>query len=48
MKSRGFGDTVAKFTEVTGIKKAVSVVFKECNCSKRQKALNIKFPYKNE
>ena len=47
MKSKGLGDTVAKFTEGTGIKKAVSLVFKNCNCDKRQQALNIKFPYEN-
>tara|TARA_R110000787_G_scaffold222009_1_gene330725 strand:+ start:2148 stop:2300 length:153 start_codon:yes stop_codon:yes gene_type:complete len=47
MKSKGLGDTVAKFTEVTGIKKVVKLAFKNCNCDKRQQALNIKFPYEN-
>jgi len=48
MKSKGLGDTVAKFTEVTGIKKVVKLAFKNCNCDKRQQALNIKFPYEDK
>jgi len=47
MKSKGLGDSIAKFTEFTGIKKAVEITFSKCNCNKRQEQLNIKFPYKN-
>ena len=38
-KSKGLGDTVAKFTKATGIKKVVDTVSKvtkkPCNCGKR-------------
>jgi len=45
--SRGFGDTVAKFTEATGIDKAVKFVAGEdCGCKERQEKLNKLFPYK--
>lgn len=50
-KSKGLGDTIAKITEVTGIKKIVDtaneILGTECNCSRRQEALNNIFPYKN-
>ena len=50
MKSRGFGDTVAKFTKNTGIKTIVERVSDglniPCGCEGRQNALNKKFPYK--
>ena len=50
-KSRGLGDTVAKFTKATGIKKVVDTVSKvtkkPCNCGKRQDTLNRLFPYNN-
>ena len=40
---KGLGDTVAKITEVTGIKKLVG----DCEgCNKRQEKLNKLFPYK--
>ncbi len=40
---KGLGDTVAKITEVTGIKKIVG----ECKgCDERQEKLNRLFPYK--
>ena len=40
---KGLGDTVAKITEVTGIKKLVG----KCEgCKKRQAKLNKMFPYK--
>ncbi len=44
MKSRGLGDTVAKFTHATGIA-AVAHAFTavtgvDCGCGKRQEALN--------
>ena len=45
-KSRGLGDTIAKFTKVTGIKKLVKrVVGEKCGCSERQAALNRFLPY---
>ena len=50
MKSKGLGDTVAKITKATGIKKVVEkiseVTGKDCGCDERQEALNKKFPYK--
>jgi len=50
-KSRGFGDTIQKFTSATGIgklaNKAANVLGKkDCGCGKRQDALNKAFPYK--
>ena len=50
-KSKGLGDTIAKLTKVTGIKKVVDTVSKvtkkPCNCGKRQDTLNRLFPYNN-
>ena len=50
-KSKGLGDTVAKITKATGIKKIVEtvskVVDKDCGCSERQETLNRLFPYNN-
>jgi glycerol dehydrogenase-like iron-containing ADH family enzyme len=51
-KSKGFGDTIAKFTEVTGIAKAVEFVadtlgMEDCGCAKRQEILNNLLPYSN-
>jgi glycerol dehydrogenase-like iron-containing ADH family enzyme len=50
-KSKGLGDTIAKITKATGIKKAVStaskIIKKDCGCAKRQGALNRLFPYNN-
>ena len=50
-KSKGLGDTVAKITKATGIKKVVDkvskAVGKDCGCSKRQDTLNRLFPYNN-
>ena len=47
--SRGFGDTVEKFTKATGIKQMVQRVAKatgkDCGCSKRKDSLNRAFPY---
>jgi len=50
-QSRGFGDTIKKFTSATGIdklaNKAASIVGKKsCGCNKRQDTLNKVFPYK--
>lgn len=46
---KGFGDTVEKFTKMTGIKAAVDAVSKatgkDCGCSKRKDTLNRIFPY---
>jgi len=49
-KSRGFGDTVEKFTRVTGIKRLVDNVSKglniPCGCESRKDVLNKILPYK--
>jgi hypothetical protein len=51
-ESRGLGDTIAKITKATGIKKVVDTVAEaldvDCGCPKRQEALNEMFPYNNE
>ena len=48
-KSKGLGDTIAKITKATGIKKVVDTVAKaagkDCGCGKRQDTLNRLFPY---
>ena len=48
-KSKGLGDTIAKITKATGIKKVVETVSKavdkDCGCDKRQETLNRFFPY---
>ena len=45
--SKGLGDTVAKFTEATGIDKLVNFIAgDDCNCKARQEKLNKMFPYK--
>jgi len=50
-KSKGLGDTVAKITKATGIKKVVDTVAKklkkDCGCDERQDTLNRLFPYNN-
>jgi len=47
MKSKGFGDTVEKFTKATGIKTYVDKVTDgDCGCNERRDALNRVFPYK--
>jgi hypothetical protein len=47
--SRGFGDTVEKFTKATGIKKVVDKVAaatnRDCGCGARRDSLNRIFPY---
>ena len=49
-KSRGFSDTVAKVTKLTGIKSVVDTVSKkmgkDCGCNKRRDTLNRIIPYK--
>ena len=48
-KSKGLGDTIAKLTKATGIKKVVDTVSKatgkDCGCAKRKETLNRFFPY---
>ena len=47
-RPKGFGDTVAKITEVTGIKKLVKLIAgDDCGCDERKEILNRKFKYKN-
>mgnify|MGYP001192453625 FL=1 len=50
MKSRGFGDTIHKFTSATGIKRVVDTVAKatntDCGCEGRRDTLNRLIPYK--
>ena len=51
-RSRGLGDTIERFTKITGIKKVVDTVSKvtgkDCGCKKRKEALNKAFPYKEK
>ena len=46
--AKGLGDTIEKFTKVTGIKKIVDKTTDDCGCGKRKEKLNKLFPYKNE
>lgn len=52
MKSRGFGDTIHKFTKATGIKRVVDTVAKitntDCGCEGRRDTLNRLIPYQNK
>lgn len=48
MKSKGLGDTIAKVTKATGIKKVVDLLFDDCGCNKKQEFFNKLFPYKVE
>lgn len=50
-KSVGVGDTIQKFTDATGISKAVKAIAKltgisDCGCGDRREAMNKAFPYK--
>ena len=50
-RSKGLGDSIAKFTKVTGISSlaqmgAKAVGKKDCGCNKRKETLNKAFPYK--
>ena len=46
-KPKGLGDTIAKVTEVTGIKKAVEFLAgDDCGCDERQDKLNKLFSYR--
>ena len=45
-RSKGFGDTVEKFTKATGIKRVVDTISKgDCGCDERKDSLNRMFPY---
>lgn len=48
-QSRGLGDTIAKITTATGIKKVVDTIAQatgaDCGCEARQETLNEMFPY---
>jgi hypothetical protein len=50
MESRGLGDSIAKFTKATGIRRVVDKVSSglniPCGCEARQNALNKIVPYK--
>ena len=53
MKSKGLGDSIEKFTHITGINSlaqmgAKAIGKKDCGCNKRKEALNKVFPYKNK
>ena len=43
VKSKGLGDTIAKFTKATGLNKLAP---KDCGCKKRQSKLYTIFPYR--
>ena len=45
MKSRGFGDTIEKFTKATGIKRVADMIPGGCYCDERKQWFNKKFPY---
>jgi hypothetical protein len=50
-KSKGLGDSIEKFTKITGIQSLTqlgvrAVGMKDCGCKKRKEALNKAFPYK--
>tara|TARA_R100001015_G_C4604256_1_gene159252 strand:+ start:1011 stop:1208 length:198 start_codon:yes stop_codon:yes gene_type:complete len=51
-QDRGLGDTVARFTKATGIRKAVDVISDglniPCGCEARQEALNNLVPYNKQ
>lgn len=44
-KSEGFGDTIEKIAEATGIKKVVEAITDDCGCEERKQKLNNLFPY---
>ena len=56
MKSKGLGDSIERFTKVTGIKTFSQILIKhgvfgkkkDCGCDKRKEKLNKIFPYKNK
>jgi len=48
MESRGLGDSIAKFTKATGIKRLADSIPGGCGCNSRKAKLNEYFPYKNK
>lgn len=52
MKPKGLGDSIANFTQKTGIKHVVDIVSDglniNCGCNNRQEWFNNKFPYRND
>ena len=42
--SKGLGDVITEFTEVTGIKKVVEAITDDCGCKARAQELNKLFP----
>ena len=54
MKSKGLGDSIVKFTTITGVKTFTQFLTKngvfgkkkDCGCKKRKDKLNKVFPYK--
>ena len=51
-QDRGLGDTVARFTKATGIRKAVDIISDglniPCGCEARQETLNNLVPYNKQ
>jgi len=51
-KSQGLGDSIHKFTSVTGMKSVVErgarALGSDCGCDNRRDTLNRMFPYKNK
>jgi hypothetical protein len=49
---KGLGDTIARVTKITGIKKVVDTATKilnvDCGCAWKQEMLNNKYPYKQK
>jgi len=45
MKSKGFGDTIEKFTKATGIKRLADSIPGGCGCDHRKEWFNKNFPY---
>ncbi len=48
MKDKGLGDTIARFTKASGIKKLADSIPGGCGCKNRQNILNDYFPYKQK
>ena len=45
MKDKGLGDTIERFTKVTGINKLSEMIPGGCNCDHRKDWFNKNFPY---
>ncbi len=46
MKPKGLGDTIEKFTTMTGIKRLADSIPGGCGCDHRKDWFNKNFPYK--